>query len=277
MPRKLRVEYPGAMCHVMSRGDRCENIFLDDVDRQDFLKTLAEACQKAGWQVHAYCLMRVDRLLGEQGIQEDSAVGRQEFERQMEVRRVEEADEEELKRFCIGSKGFKITVVAVAFAALLYVLMLGLCLGPHGSGIPANRQAKGRALILFLGYTNVAGTNLAFFQLTNRTSTQFYVFPCGPMCVYRANQVSIASRFQPQLLGALPPNNRIPAYGAMTFGVIPPRDAELWYFDVLLDEGPRSLAAWQRKAIAICGRFGVHTFDDKVFEVTTPRMSQWPN
>jgi REP element-mobilizing transposase RayT len=58
MPRKLRVEYPGAMYHVMSRGDRYENIYLDDVDRQDFLKTLAEACQKAGWQVHAYCLMR---------------------------------------------------------------------------------------------------------------------------------------------------------------------------------------------------------------------------
>jgi hypothetical protein len=57
MPRKLRVEYPGAMYHGMSRGDRCENIFLDDVDRQDFLKTLAEGCQKAGWQVHAYCLI----------------------------------------------------------------------------------------------------------------------------------------------------------------------------------------------------------------------------
>jgi hypothetical protein len=42
----------------MSRGDPREDIFLDDVDRQDFLKTLAEACQKAGWQVHAYCLMR---------------------------------------------------------------------------------------------------------------------------------------------------------------------------------------------------------------------------
>ena len=37
----------------MSRGDRREDIFLDDVDRQDFLKTLAEACQKADWQVHA--------------------------------------------------------------------------------------------------------------------------------------------------------------------------------------------------------------------------------
>ena len=58
MPRKIRVEYPGAIYHVLSRGDRREEIFLDDVDRQDFLKTLAEAGQKTGWQVHAYCLMR---------------------------------------------------------------------------------------------------------------------------------------------------------------------------------------------------------------------------
>jgi len=45
------------MYHVMSRGDRREDIFLNDVDRQDFLKTLAEACQKTDWQIHAYCLM----------------------------------------------------------------------------------------------------------------------------------------------------------------------------------------------------------------------------
>ena len=57
MPRKLRVEYPGAMYQVMSRGDRCENIFLDDEDRQDFLNTPAEAYQKAGRQVHAYGLL----------------------------------------------------------------------------------------------------------------------------------------------------------------------------------------------------------------------------
>ena len=57
MPRQLRVQYPGAMYHVMSRGNRSEAIFLDDVDRQDFLKTLAEASQKTQWQVHAYCLM----------------------------------------------------------------------------------------------------------------------------------------------------------------------------------------------------------------------------
>ena len=42
----------------MSRGDRREDIFLGDVDRHDFIKTLAESCQKASWQVHAYCLMR---------------------------------------------------------------------------------------------------------------------------------------------------------------------------------------------------------------------------
>ena len=41
----------------MSRGDRREEIFCDDLDRKDFLKTLATACQKTGWQVHAYCLM----------------------------------------------------------------------------------------------------------------------------------------------------------------------------------------------------------------------------
>jgi REP element-mobilizing transposase RayT len=42
----------------MSRGDRRENIFPDDVDRQESLKSLAEACQKTGFQVHACCLMR---------------------------------------------------------------------------------------------------------------------------------------------------------------------------------------------------------------------------
>ena len=199
---------------MMSRGDRREDIFLDDVDRQDFLKTLAEAGQKTGWQVHAYCLManhfhlvletpnanlvagmrwllsaytirlnhrhklfghvfsgrykallvdgsgtgylksvcdyvhlnpvrarlisakerllaypwsslgwylaapahrpgwvRVDRVLGEHGIAEDTAAGRAEFERRMEARRREETDEELLRQlrrgWCLGGKEFK--------------------------------------------------------------------------------------------------------------------------------------------------------------------------
>jgi len=54
MARKLRVEYPGALYHVMNRGDHREPVFRDDRDRQCFVETLGEACQKTGWQVHAY-------------------------------------------------------------------------------------------------------------------------------------------------------------------------------------------------------------------------------
>lgn len=57
MARKLRVQYPGAIYHVMNRGDRREPIFKDDEDRQLFLKSLDQACGKTGWHVHAYCLM----------------------------------------------------------------------------------------------------------------------------------------------------------------------------------------------------------------------------
>jgi REP-associated tyrosine transposase len=214
MPRKMRVQYPGAMYHVMSRGDQRDDIFFDDVDRHDFVKTLAEACLKTDWEVHAFCLMRnhyhlvmetphanlvagmawlqstytirlnnrhklsghvlsgrykaqvvegsgngylraacdyvhlnpvragllapedrllaypwssfglylaarehrpvwlrVDRLLGEHGIEEDTPASRQEFERQMERRRLEEADAGALEAFrrdwCLGSEAFR--------------------------------------------------------------------------------------------------------------------------------------------------------------------------
>ncbi len=57
MPRKLRVEYPGAIYHLINRGDRREPIFKDDEDRKLFLATLGECCGKTDWQVHAWCLM----------------------------------------------------------------------------------------------------------------------------------------------------------------------------------------------------------------------------
>jgi putative transposase len=57
MARQLRVQYPGAIYHVMNRGDRREAIFKDAKDHLLFLETLAQACEKTGWQIHAWCLM----------------------------------------------------------------------------------------------------------------------------------------------------------------------------------------------------------------------------
>src|SRR4051794_1443100 len=57
MARKLRIQYPGAIYHVMTRGDHREPIFRDDKDRKLFLATLAEAFAKTDWHIHAWCLM----------------------------------------------------------------------------------------------------------------------------------------------------------------------------------------------------------------------------
>ena len=57
MARPLRLEFAGALYHVTSRGDRQEDIYLDDTDRETFLDVLAEVCDRFNWIVHAYCLM----------------------------------------------------------------------------------------------------------------------------------------------------------------------------------------------------------------------------
>jgi len=58
MARKLRIQYAGAIYHVMNRGDHREDIFRDDEDRQSFLSTLGQVCARTDWQIHAWCLMR---------------------------------------------------------------------------------------------------------------------------------------------------------------------------------------------------------------------------
>ena len=52
MARMLRIQYPGAIYHVINRGDHRERIFDDDHDRQRFLDTLGEACAKTNWLCH---------------------------------------------------------------------------------------------------------------------------------------------------------------------------------------------------------------------------------
>jgi len=57
MPRQPRIEYEGAVYHVMNRGDRREKIVRGEADREAFVKALEETCLRCGWEVHAWCLM----------------------------------------------------------------------------------------------------------------------------------------------------------------------------------------------------------------------------
>lgn len=57
MARPLRIEFPGAIYHVTSRGDRSEPIFADDVDRRCFLAIVEKALDKFSATAMAYCLM----------------------------------------------------------------------------------------------------------------------------------------------------------------------------------------------------------------------------
>lgn len=57
MARPLRIEFEGALYHVTSRGNKKEDIYLDDVDRLIFLEVLSGVCQRYNWVCHAYCLM----------------------------------------------------------------------------------------------------------------------------------------------------------------------------------------------------------------------------
>ncbi|MCF6209866.1 MAG: transposase, partial [Gammaproteobacteria bacterium] len=57
MSRPLRIEYHGALYHVTSRGDGCDDIYLDDEDRKEFLTVLTDVCRRFNWVLHAYCLM----------------------------------------------------------------------------------------------------------------------------------------------------------------------------------------------------------------------------
>ncbi|MCE0721879.1 transposase [Legionella resiliens] len=57
MARSLRIEFPGALYHITSRGDGQERIYISDEDRNLFLDTLSEICLRCTWVCYAYCLM----------------------------------------------------------------------------------------------------------------------------------------------------------------------------------------------------------------------------
>jgi putative transposase len=57
MARPLRIEFPDAIYHVTTRGDRREPIYRDDDDRRLHLALFAHAMQRFDAQLLTYCLM----------------------------------------------------------------------------------------------------------------------------------------------------------------------------------------------------------------------------
>lgn len=57
MARPIRFQYPGAIYHVMARGDGGKAVFETDDDRKSFVFRLGQACASHGWRVHAWVLM----------------------------------------------------------------------------------------------------------------------------------------------------------------------------------------------------------------------------
>jgi len=57
MARQPRFQYPGALYHVMARGNGGDAVFVTDDDRKVFLHRLGQVCESHGWKVHAWVLM----------------------------------------------------------------------------------------------------------------------------------------------------------------------------------------------------------------------------
>ncbi len=57
MPRKLRVEYPGAVYHVISRGNYRKNLFTMAGTGKAFENALFETVERCGWELLAYVIM----------------------------------------------------------------------------------------------------------------------------------------------------------------------------------------------------------------------------
>jgi REP element-mobilizing transposase RayT len=47
----------GALYHITSRGNRQENVYESDADREAFLSILSHVCDRYNWVCYAYCLM----------------------------------------------------------------------------------------------------------------------------------------------------------------------------------------------------------------------------
>ena len=57
MARPLRILYPGAVYHLIARGNNRERCFLAEGDFLLFLDCLEQVRERFSWLLYAYCLM----------------------------------------------------------------------------------------------------------------------------------------------------------------------------------------------------------------------------
>lgn len=57
MARPIRIQFPGAVYHIMSRGNGGQKIFKDKIDYQNFLAVLSDVLERYNVISYAYCLM----------------------------------------------------------------------------------------------------------------------------------------------------------------------------------------------------------------------------
>jgi putative transposase len=77
MARKLRIEYPGAIYHVINRGNYRSDVFDLAGAAQAFGTALSEASTRYGWRVGAYVVMRNHYHLARQTPEPNLSIGMQ--------------------------------------------------------------------------------------------------------------------------------------------------------------------------------------------------------
>jgi putative transposase len=57
MPRKPRIEYAGAVYHVLNRGNYRQDLFTVSGTAEAFERVLFDTCSRYGWRLYAYAIL----------------------------------------------------------------------------------------------------------------------------------------------------------------------------------------------------------------------------
>lgn len=77
MPRSLRIEYPGAIYHILNRGNYRRSVFLTETSKNSFERILFNTCERYNWVLHAFCIMNNHYHLAIETMNENLSLGMQ--------------------------------------------------------------------------------------------------------------------------------------------------------------------------------------------------------